>query len=89
MFFFPKTYGEAYCCEHNILTEGVFVTQLSTNAGLSLSPKELYEGNPRGRAPLQGSPKDMQIKALEIGSGNWRLFPQGPRLWGTWRDAPF
>jgi hypothetical protein len=22
-------------------------------------------------------------------TGNGRLFPLGPRFWGTWRDAPF
>jgi len=51
--------------------------------GASLS-KEALRKEPGGRVPLMGTPKDMLSKALEM-----VLFPQEPRFWGTWRDAPF
>jgi len=34
--FFTKIYGEAIFCGHNSLTEGVFVTQLFGNVGISV-----------------------------------------------------
>jgi len=46
--------------------------------------KGALQGEPGGRAPLLGTPKDMLSKALEMG-----MFPYKPRFWGTWRDTPF
>jgi len=34
--FSRKYKNKEFCCGHNILTEGVFVTQLSSNAGISV-----------------------------------------------------
>ena len=48
----------------------------------SLSVGVLW-GEPRGRVPLLGSPKDTLSKALEMGI----CFHRGP-FWGTWGDVP-
>jgi hypothetical protein len=34
--FSRKYKEEEFCCRHNILTDGVFVTEMSSNAGISV-----------------------------------------------------
>jgi hypothetical protein len=50
-----------------------------------LCPRELYLGEPGGRASLLVTPKDMLSKAQKMGV----CFHKGPAFWGAWRDAPF
>jgi hypothetical protein len=49
--------------------------------GISLW-RSSVRGNWRGGS-FTGDPENMLSKALE----NGRVFPQGPRFWGKWRDA--